>query len=107
MNDELIIKFSGRSSNQGSSILESNELSAYGFQSAGGVLHALTCPLDRVLWADEVELARSDLYDFCLVRVSPDDPSEPLENKHLSSEAKLMSLFSMQGSINVECGDLG
>jgi len=64
--------------------LSRENLLVQGTKRAGGVvgLHALTGALDRVPWADEVELARGNLHNLCLVWVTPNHASKALENEH-------------------------
>jgi len=47
-----------------------------------GVLHALACSFDRVLWSNEVKLPRVDLDDVCLIGIAPNDTSQAFEDKH-------------------------
>jgi hypothetical protein len=50
------------------------------------VIHALACSFDRVLWSNEVKLARVDLDNVCLIGIAPDDTSQAFEHKHGRSD---------------------
>jgi hypothetical protein len=50
------------------------------------VIHALACSFDRVLWSNEVKLARVDLDNVCLIGIAPDDTSQAFEDKHGRSD---------------------
>jgi len=62
------------------------------------VIHALACSFDRVLWSNEVKLARVDLDNVCLIGIAPDDTPQAFEDKHGRSD---MDRVSVAGGYSV------